>query len=308
MHYIVTGGCGFIGSHLVERLIAAKHRVTVLDDLSTGKRNHIPAEVTFIKGDITTPGIFDSLIKDADGIFHLAAIASVTRSETEWLRTHQVNLGGTVAIFDAVVKQKRAIPVVYASSAAVYGDSEDVPNKEITVCYPLTAYGADKLGCELHAKVASSVHGIPVVGLRFFNVYGERQDPSSPYSGVISIFTDRMQSGKPITIYGDGKQVRDFIYVGDVVTGLVLAMNHLHKDSNACGIYNLATGQPTTINDLAATIRDVTKSNSQITHVAPRAGDIRVSIADTKLAQVELGFTAITPLTEGLRQTLAAAA
>jgi UDP-glucose 4-epimerase len=308
MHYVMTGGCGFIGSHLVERLIAAKHRVTVLDDLSSGKRDNIPAVATFVEGDITTPDIFDALVKDADGIFHLAAISSVMRSQTEWLHTHQVNLGGTVAIFDALAKAKHTIPVVYASSAAVYGDCDDMPIRETSACKPLSAYGVDKFGCEQQARIASSTHAIPTMGLRFFNVYGGRQDPSSPYSGVISIFTDRMYRGEPITIYSDGKQVRDFIHVSDVVTSLALAMNHLHKDANASGVYNIATGQPTTINDLADIIRGITQSHSNITHAAPRAGDIRLSVGDTKLAQMELGFTAITPLAEGLRQTLAAAA
>jgi UDP-glucose 4-epimerase len=308
MHYMVTGGCGFIGSHLVARLIAAKHRVTVIDDLSTGKRENIPAEATFIKGDITTPGVFDSVVQYADGIFHLAAIASVTRSKIEWLRTHQVNLGGTVTVFDALVKYKRKIPVVFASSAAVYGDCDDMPLRETSECKPLSAYGADKLGCEQQAKIAADIHNIPTTGLRIFNVYGERQDPKSPYSGVISIFTDRMQRGEPVTIYGNGKQVRDFVHVGDVVTGLVLAMNRLHKEPTSFGVYNIATGRPTTIDDLAALIGDITRTTSEIAYGPARTGDIRLSVGDTRLTQAELGFTAITPLAEGLRQTLVVAA
>lgn len=304
----MTGGCGFIGSHLVERLIAEGHRVTVLDDLSTGKRRNIPGSVPLIEGDITTPGIYDALVAEADGCFHLAAIASVERSQKEWLRTHQVNLGGFVSLLDALVRLKRNIPVVVASSAAVYGQSKDTPLKESADCIPCSAYGADKLACELHAKVAIHNHNLPVIALRFFNVYGPRQDPHSPYSGVISIFAERMRKNLPVTVFGDGEQVRDFIYVGDVLTGLTSSMRRLHKNVRAGGVFNLATGCPTSVNALAAAIREATRSQSQVTHGPAREGDIRISIGDTNLSKEALGFTASTPLAEGLRQTLATAA
>jgi UDP-glucose 4-epimerase len=302
MQYLVTGGCGFIGSHLVERLLAAKHCVTVLDDLSTGKRDNISSEVRFVEGDITTPGIFDSLVKEIDGCFHLAAIASVERSQREPDRTHEVNYSASRTLMDALAAKKT--PLVFASSAAVYGDNPHMPLKENSSCVPLSPYGADKLACEQYAKIS----GIPAIGLRLFNVYGERQDPNSPYSGVISIFTDRMQRNQPVTIYGDGEQQRDFIHVGDVTTGLTLAMQRLHKNPKATGVFNLATGTPISINQLAQAIRDITMSASSITHAPARAGDIRISLGNTELSQTELRFTAVVPLREGLRRTLAIAA
>ena len=308
MHYLVTGGCGFIGSHLVERLLAEGHRVTVLDDLSTGKRENIPEAAHVIEGDITTPGIFDDILPQMDGCFHLAAIASVERSQKEWLRTHQVNVSGFVALLDSLVHLRHPIPVVVASSAAVYGESEEMPLKENADCFPCSAYGADKFACELHAKVAIRNHGLPVIALRFFNVYGPRQDPHSPYSGVISIFADRMRKNLPVTVFGDGEQVRDFIYVGDVVTGLADSMNRLCQIPESGGIFNLATGNATSVNALAGVIREVTNSQSSIQHGPARPGDIRVSIGDTARSSEVLGFKAKTPLTEGLRRTLAEAA
>src|ERR1700761_3440303 len=222
--FLVTGGAGFIGSHLCEALIARGDQVRVLDDLSTGHRRNVPAQATLIVGDVADPTAVAEAMADVDGCFHLAAIASVEKGVTDWLGTHRVNVSGTVTVFDAVRRQGSRIPVVYASSAAVYGDAAVVPIAETAPCVPLSAYGADKYGCELHARVASHVHGIPAVGLRFFNVYGPRQDPKSPYSGVISIFCERIAAGLPITVYGDGQQTRDFVYVGDVVRALLGAM------------------------------------------------------------------------------------
>ena len=239
MHYLITGGCGFIGSHLAERLLAGGHRVTIIDDLTTGKRENAPAGAEVVIADITTPGVFDAVAEQVDGCFHLAAIVSVQRSSKDWLRTHQVNASGTVALLDAIARKGRRVPVVFASSAAVYGDNAHIPLKETALCTPLSAYGADKLTCELHAFVASHIHGIPTIGLRVFNVYGPRQDPLSPYSGVISIFAHRMKQHLPITIYGDGEQSRDFIYVGDVVSGLVASMQKLESKVITHGIFNL---------------------------------------------------------------------
>ncbi|HYZ25110.1 MAG TPA: NAD-dependent epimerase/dehydratase family protein, partial [Rhodopila sp.] len=182
--YLVTGGAGFIGSHLCDALGARGDVVRVLDDLSTGKRENLRPEVELIVGDIADPLTAADAVAGIDGCFHLAAIASVEKGVTDWLGTHHANLTGTISIFDAIRRTGRGIPVVYASSAAVYGDAATVPIAETEPCRPLSAYGADKYGSELHARVASHVHGIPTVGLRFFNVYGPRQDPASPYSGV----------------------------------------------------------------------------------------------------------------------------
>lgn len=304
MHYLVTGGCGFIGSHLSERLVSHGHTVTILDDLSTGKRGNVPASIPVVAGDITTPGIFDALIEKADGCFHLAAIASVPLSREKWLHTHQVNLGGTVALFDAIARSKKHIPVVYASSAAVYGNATELPLTESIRCTPTSGYGADKLGCEHQGRTAAEIHHIPNIGLRFFNVYGERQDPESPYSGVISIFGRRMKKNNPVTIYGDGLQARDFIYVGDVVDGMLRSMQALEHREIVYNVFNLCTGSQCSINMLAQTILEITGSTSSITHVPERSGDIRVSIGNPSAAKTVLGFEAIVPLTEGLKVTL----
>ncbi len=304
MHYLVTGGCGFIGSHLLESLLAAGHSATVIDDLSTGKRENLPAGVTFIHGDITSASIFDDILKTADGCFHLAAIASVQKSKEEWLRTHQVNLGGTIALFDAIIKSGRKTPVIFASSAAVYGANSDVPLKETALCTPLSAYGNDKYACEPNARIATELHGIPTAGMRFFNVYGPRQDPHSPYSGVISIFAGRMKNNQPLTIFGDGEQSRDFIFVKDVVSALTKAMMALEGGALKHGIFNVCTGTETTVNQLAQLLKNMTQSSSTIQHAEARDGDIRISLGDTQKTANILSFNATISLADGLKKTV----
>ena len=246
--YLVTGGCGFIGSHLVDALAYAGHRVRVLDDLSTGKVENVSVPVELLVGDAGDRETVARAMAGVDGCFHLAAVASVVRANEDWCGTHRANLTATVNVMDAARSVRCQVPVVYASSAAVYGDNPAVPLDEDATTRPLTAYGADKLGCELHARVAGQVHGVPTSGLRFFNVYGPRQDPSSPYSGVISIFADRMARGEGITVFGDGMQERDFVYVGDVVRHLIAGMEHADTDA---AVYNVCTGRATTILELA---------------------------------------------------------
>jgi UDP-glucose 4-epimerase len=268
--YLVTGGCGFIGSHLVEALARAGHEVRVLDDLSTGKRGNIPAGIELLVGDVVDAELVGVAVAAVDGVFHLAAIASVERSREAWIATHRTNLTGCVTVFDAV--RLRPVPIVYASSAAVYGEGADTAMAETMPLVPLTAYGADKLGCELHGRVAALVHGIPTTGLRFFNVYGPRQDPSSPYSGVISIFCDRLRRRLPIDIHGDGGQSRDFIFVEDAVRGLLAAMT---ASSAAEGrVFNVCTGKATSIGRLAALIGARCGIVPEIRSGAPRIGEI----------------------------------
>ena len=213
--FLVTGGAGFIGSHLVHALRNEGHTVRVLDDLSSGHRENVPQEVELIEADVTEPAAVESALDGVHGCFHLAAIASVARSHREWLRTHQVNLTGTINVLDQVrpSRRNREVPVVYASSAAIYGNCGSLPADEESPAAPLSAYGADKHACELHARVAGAIHGVPTVGLRFFNLYGPRQDQLSPYSGVISIFADRLLRGDALEIFGDGEQARDFAFI-----------------------------------------------------------------------------------------------
>ncbi len=221
--YLVTGGAGFIGSHVCDALLARGARVRVLDDLSTGRRENVPAGAELLVGDAADPAVVRDATAGISGCFHLAAIASVARGVEDWLGTHRANLTATITILDAL--RGRDVPVVYASSAAVYGDCPVRPIDEAAPLRPLSAYGADKLGCELHARVATHVHRVPTAGLRFFNVYGPRQDPRSPYSGVISIFCERVRSGRAVQIHGDGGQTRDFVFVADVVAALLAAMD-----------------------------------------------------------------------------------
>lgn len=304
--FLVTGGCGFIGSHLVDALRAAGHAVRVLDDLSTGRQDNLPEAAELVVGCVTDPTAVARATDGVDGVFHLAAIASVARSNEEWLWTHRVNQGGTVAVLDAA--QAAGAPVVLASSAAVYGDQPVLPLVETLCPAPLTAYGADKLGSELHGRVAAAIHGLPTMALRFFNVYGPRQDPHSPYSGVISIFAERVLGGQALTLHGDGSQTRDFVYVADVVDALVSAMRHC-RTAAAGGRFataNVCTGQPTSIAALADRLMAVAGQVVPVERTAPRAGDIAASVGDPSMATSLFGFSTSTGLDQGLAALLAA--
>jgi UDP-glucose 4-epimerase len=300
--YLVTGGAGFIGSHLCDALLARGDQVRVLDDLSTGNPANLPPGTSIIQATVTDPAALTRAVEGVDGVFHLAAIASVEKGVTDWLGTHAANLTGTIAVFDAIRRAGTHVPVVYASSAAVYGDCRTVPIPETAERQPLSAYGADKYGCELHARVASHVHAIPATGLRFFNVYGPRQDPKSPYSGVISIFSERIRRGDPIAIYGDGQQTRDFIHVSDVVRALLAAMALRPADAP---VFNVCTGQATSVAQLAVLIADLAGVSLDVRHQPPRAGEIRHSLGDPARARATLGLTDPLPLRAGLATVLA---
>jgi UDP-glucose 4-epimerase len=299
--WLVTGGAGFIGSHLCEALLARGDAVRMLDDLSTGRRDNLPPAAELIVGDVADPAVVRSAVAGIAGCFHLAAIASVERGMTDWLGTHRANLTGAITLFDAIRHLPEKVPVVYASSAAVYGDAASIPIAEATERRPLSAYGADKYGCELHARVASHVHGIPTVGLRFFNVYGPRQDPKSPYSGVISIFCERIGRGAPIDIYGDGGQTRDFVYVGDVVAALLAAMKLKAMDAP---VFNVCTGVPISVLDVARTIADLAGSKLDVQHKPPRAGEIRHSTGSPSLSRAALCLPEPIALRTGLGKVL----
>jgi len=299
--YLVTGGCGFIGSHLAETLIANGHQVRILDNLSTGKFENKAAAAEFMLGDVADVETVRQAMAGVDGCFHLAAVPSVERSNRDWLGTHRTNLTGAITVFDAARTNARQAPVVYASSAAVYGNNSNLPLTEEAATHPLSAYGADKLGCEQQAFVAGHVHGVPTCGLRFFNVYGPRQDPASPYSGVISIFCNRLRSSQNITIYGDGLQTRDFIFVQDVIQALIAAMM---KASHQAPVYNVCTGRATTILSLVDVIAGLLNLPANAEHAAARPGDIRRSFGDPSRACSGLGFEAQTDLRIGLSATI----
>ncbi len=306
MHYLVTGGAGFIGSHLVDSLLEGGHRVTVLDDLSSGFAENVHPQADLIVGDAAELATVSSLIDDIDGIFHLAAIASVEKSRTDWRQTTHANLCATVSVLEAISRRPSVIPLVYASSAAVYGDSMALPIVEGIAVHPKTAYGVDKYASELHAGIGLGLHGIPSTGLRFFNVYGPRQDPASPYSGVISIFARRALGGEPLLIYGDGGQSRDFIYVSDIVALLRSAMLVHHGQTHASApVYNACRGEELSVKRLASLIVELTGSSSHIVYGPPREGDIYRSLGSPERATEALGVAAATVMRDGLSKTLA---
>jgi UDP-glucose 4-epimerase len=298
--YLVTGGCGFIGSHLADRLTALGHEVRILDDLSTGKLANVPPCTEIIVGSIADEEIVQLAMRGTTGCFHLAAIPSIDRSNRDPVSTNRVNLVGTLNVLRAAA-ESGGMPVVYASSAAVYGANPVVPLSEASEVLPLSVYGADKLACEIHARVATHLHGVPPVGLRLFNVYGDRQDPSSPYSGVISVFANRLRARRAVTIHGDGQQTRDFIHVGDVVEALLQAMTRRKAGAIVC---NVCTGRGTTIGALAELLAEINGTRLEVAAAPPRPGDIRVSIGDPGRAIDLYGFATRISLRDGLSRLL----
>jgi UDP-glucose 4-epimerase len=299
--YLITGGCGFVGSHLADALLARGDEVVVLDNLSTGKRSNLAPEVRVIEGDVADPGAVAQAVVGCAGVFHLAGIASVAYCNEHWREGHQTNQTGTVTVFEAAARAGR-VPVVYTSSAAVYGDSGPGAVDEGRVPRPQTAYGVDKLGSELHGRIAMRVHGLPTVGLRPFNIYGPRQDPSSAYSGVISIFNSRLAQGLPVTVHGDGLQTRDFVFVGDVVRFLQAAM--ARAPLAAGEVFNICTGRTTTLLALIDTLARLHGRVPVVLHGDPRVGDIRESLGDPNRARTLLGVTAGVTLEDGLAALL----
>jgi UDP-glucose 4-epimerase len=300
---LVTGGCGFIGSHLVAALLARGDTVRVLDDLSTGRRANLAPGAALVVGDIADPATVAAAMEGVTACVHLAAIASVERGVKEWLATHRANLTGTIAVFDAA-RAAGGVPVVYASSAAVYGEQAVLPIAEDAPKHPLSAYGADKLGCEQHAKVAGHVHGVPTLGLRFFNVFGRRQDPASPYSGVISIFCNRLMRGEAVQVFGDGGQTRDFVHVSDVVAALLAGIG---AASVAAPVLNVCTGRATSVMTLAETVASLCGPAARglsPRHMPARSGEIRHSVGDASRARAMLGLAEPRALADGLEDVL----
>lgn len=274
----------------------------VLDDFSTGKPQNLDSRCEVIRADARDVQALRRGMSGAAGCFHLAAVASVARANEDWIGTHGVNQGATVAVLDTA-RALGGLPVVYASSAAVYGTLEGTA-REDAMPAPRTAYGADKFGSELHARVGANVHGVPSVGFRFFNVYGPRQDPASPYSGVISIFADAIAGSRPITVHGDGQQTRDFVFVSDVAEHLVAGMHYCTATPGA-HVLNVCTGQETSVVDLALMIGEVSGRAPAIRRGAPRAGDIARSVGSPDRARAVLGLQAATGLRAGLQKTVA---
>lgn len=303
MRYLVTGGCGFIGSHTAAALLARGDDVRILDNLSSGKIRNKPADAELIVGDIVDSITVAKAVNGVDGVFHFAAVASVDRCNRDWASSHRTNLAGTVTIFEAARHARRdgPVPVVYASSAAVYGRSADVPLREIDCARPESPYGADKLGCELHAAAGLRVHGLRTCGVRFFNVYGPGQDSRSPYSGVISIFCDHARTNREITIFGDGRQTRDFVHVDDAVGGVLAAMD---RCPDGAGVVNICTGYGTSLLELVGYIDRHLQRRTRLVFAERRPGDIEMSVGDPSFAAEHIGFRAHTTILSGLGRLL----
>ena len=298
---LVTGGAGFIGSHIVDRLLDEGFNVRVFDNLSTGDKKNLAQHeskenLQFIEGDIRNFDLVKKVVKGVDAIFHEAALVSVTRSVQNPLLANEVNVTGTLNLLKACVdaKVKR---FVFASSCAVYGNSKILPNHENLMPIPLSPYAVSKLAAENYVKVFHVVYGLETVILRYFNVYGPRQK-YSPYSGVISIFVNRLLEGKPLTIYGDGTQSRDFVYVRDVVEANILALSR----QNAVGeVINISAGEAVTINTLTNSLQKIMdKTDLELVYTETRLGDIRNSFADIHKAKTILGYTPKVSINEGL--------
>ncbi|GMR20913.1 MAG: NAD-dependent epimerase/dehydratase family protein [Gammaproteobacteria bacterium] len=279
MEVLITGGAGFIGSHFVGALIARGDKVRVLDNLSTGKLSNIEeyaSAITFLEGDIRDGKLTDECVRGCDAVVHLAAVASVQASVDDPLGTHGSNFDGTLNLLEGCRKHGVA-RFIYASSAAVYGDTETIPVAETASLNPLTPYAVDKLSGEYYLSYFNRQYDLNTTAFRFFNIYGPRQDPSSPYSGVISIFVHRALSNQGVTIFGDGGQTRDFVYVGDLAAMLVASLD---REDMGGAVINLGRGRQTSLLELLTALESLTGNTIAREFLQARAGDIRHSCAD----------------------------
>ena len=300
--YLVTGGAGFIGSHVVEALLARGEAVRIVDNFSSGRQENLPLEGSFdlLVGDLADEGVARRAIEGCDVVIHLAAIASVPRSVSDPLASHRANVDATLQVLIAA-RDAGVSRLVFAGSSAVYGDAPELPKREDHRPRPLSPYALNKLIGEQYCEVFTRLYGLPTVTTRFFNVYGPRQDPGSPYSGVISLFIDAALEGRRPTVYGDGGQTRDFTYVEDVVAG-VLRCCEAPEVSGA--VMNIATGSRVSLLEVLDTLADLTDRAIDPIFMPPRDGDIRDSQADISLARERLGFDPKVSFREGLRRTL----
>jgi len=299
---IVTGGAGFIGSHLTELLLSREYHVIIIDNFSTGKMANIEPllksmKVELIQGSITELPLLQNLFQGVDFVFHQAALSSVPRSVENPLSTNKVNITGTLNVLLAA-RDNNVKKVIYASSSSVYGDTPTLPKREDMVSNPQSPYALTKLVGEYYCRVFHQIYDLPTICLRYFNVYGPRQDSDSQYAAVIPIFIARLSQNKPPTIYGDGKQTRDFTFVKDVIQA-----NIIGAESDACGVFNIGRGENSTLNDLAKTITDLMGKDLQSEYHPPRVGDVRDSLADISKARA-IGYEPQYSLDKGLRETI----
>lgn len=294
---LVTGGMGFIGNHLAHRLLELGHEVIILDK-SVYKPIYLPVpKAEIIEGDVLSRELLHTLLQRVDCCIHLAALASVNLCERDWIFSHENNVLAFNGLLEEIARLNKPIKLVYASSAAVYGLGKHLPFTESEHVLPCSTYGADKLSNELYAMVMEHTHHLPSIGLRFFNVYGPGQLADNPYSGVITTFKQALLDHKPIKIFGDGLQTRDFIYIEDIIQALLLAMNSPPELSDIC---NVCTGQAISILDLAKTMMKLSGVKVDIEFHPERVGDIKHAYGDPALAKSLLKFTATTSIEQGL--------
>jgi nucleoside-diphosphate-sugar epimerase len=299
-NYLVTGGAGFIGSHISEELIRRGHRVRVVDSLVTGYQRNLRDGVEFVKGDLAEPEVARAAVDGMDYVIHQAAIPSVPRSVDKPEESHRANVDATMQILLAsrAAGIKR---VVFAGSSSVYGDQPVLPKTETMPTNPLSPYALQKLMAEMYLQMFTRLYGLETVTTRYFNVFGPRQDPGSPYSGVISLFIKALNDGTTPVIYGDGEQTRDFTYVTNVVDGVLRA-----AETPGVGgqVFNVATNSRVSLNELLATLKKIFGSSVEPIYRESRQGDVRDSQADISKAEKMLGYKPIVGLEEGLRKTV----
>ncbi len=302
---LVTGGAGFIGSHLVEALQADGWHVRVLDDLSTGNAANLAPfadRTELVRGSVTDLSTVESAAAGCEVIFHLAALPSVVKSVEDPALVHATCATGTLQVLDAA-RRRGVRRVVYAASSSAYGDQPGARRTEDDALFPLSPYAAAKLAGEHYCQAFTAVYGLETVRLRFFNVFGPRQDARNPYSGVIALFLAGMSAGRAPTVFGDGRQARDFVYVANVVQALVRAVDA----PAACGgVYNIGNGHSTSILELVEELNALLGTNLRPSFAPPRAGDVRLSEADISRARRDLGYDPQVSFREGLARTLAA--
>jgi len=305
--FLVTGGAGFIGSHIVEALLRQGKNVRVLDNFSTGKEENLKgfskeysSLLDIIEGDIRDEKIVDEVMKEADYVFHLAALPSVSRSIEDPVTCSQVNINGTLNILNAA-RHGRVRKVIFSSSSSVYGDSPELPKKESMQPHPLSPYALTKLTGEIYCRIFSDIYGLETLSLRYFNVFGPRQDPDSEYAAVIPKFVASVINKTPPTIYGDGEQARDFTYVENVVDANLRAMEAEKTEGDTL---NIACGEKMTVNRLTREICRILKSSIRPIHAEPRKGEIRDSQADISKAGELLGYVPSVRFKEGLETTI----
>ena len=304
MKVVITGGCGFIGSNLAHELVD-ENEVIVIDDLSTGRSENNEdllnnENYRFVKGSITNLDLLKQIFDGADYVFHQAAIPSVPRSIKDPAKTNEVNISGTLNVLIAA-EHNNVKKVVYASSSSVYGDTPVLPKEESMIPNPLSPYAVSKLTGEYYCRVWSDIYGLKTASLRYFNVYGPKQDPSSEYAAVVPKFITRVLNGEPPIIYGDGEQTRDFTFVKDVVSANILAAK-----SSGTGIFNIGGGQRISINELAEAILKAsgTGTDPGLTYMEPRDGDVKHSLADIRRAESIIGYNPAYTLDDGLKETI----